>query len=58
MTGKKMKIQNIFTIGLGMMLFVLLSKGIAYSQDFLQYRYTVNLDKWKFHKGETHSNRV
>jgi len=55
MTGKEMKIQNIFTIGLGIILFIFLSKGIAYSQDFLQYRYTINLDKWKFHKGEIHS---
>ncbi|MBN2521776.1 MAG: DUF4982 domain-containing protein [Bacteroidales bacterium] len=50
-----MKTQNLFAFGLGIVLCIFLSKGIACSQDFLQYRPTINLDQWKFHEGEIHS---
>jgi len=44
-----------FVFILGATLFVLLTNRYANSQDFLQYRHTIKLDKWKFHKGEIHS---
>lgn len=48
------KIKKALLVSIGI-ISILLSSTIAYSQEFLQYRYNFKLENWKFHKGEIHS---